>query len=151
MSVVNEALRAAVEERAAHRCEYCRLPTRGQVATFPVDHPIPQSGGGPTELGNLALACPSCNAHKWSHTTGTDPTTGKTVWLFNPRTDRWEDHFRWSEVDLTLLEGKTPCGRATIDRLQMNGANLQDIRRLLAALGLFPGGGPEERTEPNRA
>jgi 5-methylcytosine-specific restriction endonuclease McrA len=64
VSVVNEAERAIVEERAGYRCEYCRLPTRGQVATFPVDHPVPQSSGGLTEQDNLALACPHCNGHK---------------------------------------------------------------------------------------
>ncbi len=136
MSVVSDALRAVVEERAGHRCEYCHLPTRGQVATFPVDHAIPQSDGGLTEPDNLVLACPHCNAHKWAHTTGIDPATGKSHPLFNPRKDRWERHFRWSESDPTTLEGKTPRGRGTIERLQMNHTNLLDIRRLLAALGL---------------
>ena len=37
MSVVSESMRADVAARAGHRCEYCRLPTKGQVATFPVD------------------------------------------------------------------------------------------------------------------
>jgi hypothetical protein len=139
VSVVNDAERAAIEERAGHRCEYCRLPTRGQVATFPVDHPVPQSSGGQTEWENLALACPHCNGHKWAHTTGRDPLTGETVPLFNPRRDRWEDHFRWSEMDGAILEGRTPCGRGTIERLQMNHPTLIEIRRLLAMLGLFPG------------
>jgi hypothetical protein len=143
VSVVNDAQRAVIEERAGHRCEYCRLPTRGQVATFPIDHPIPQNSGGPTELANLALACPSCNAHKWAHTDGADPLTGEQVPLFNPRKERWGDHFRWSQADPTVLEGKTPCGRGTINRLQMNHPTLRDIRRLLAALGLFPGAAPQ--------
>ncbi|MCI0457958.1 MAG: HNH endonuclease [Gemmataceae bacterium] len=139
MSVVSESLRAAVEERAGHRCEYCHLPTRGQVATFPVDHTIPQSSGGPTELDNLALACPHCNAHKWAHTDAPDPATGRTVPLFNPRHDRWEEHFGWLESDPAILEGKTRRGRATIERLQMNHPNMVDIRRLLLTLGLFLG------------
>jgi hypothetical protein len=147
VSVVTEAVRAEVEARAGFRCEYCRLARRGQVATFPVDHPVPQSGGGATEMGNLALACPHCNGHKWAHTTGTDPATGKAIPLFNPRKDRWEDHFRCSQADAAILEGKTPCGRGTIDRLQMNHPNLVDIRCLLAALELFPGGAPGQGAE----
>ena len=39
MSVVDATTRAAIEERAGFRCEYCRLPVRGQIATFPIDHP----------------------------------------------------------------------------------------------------------------
>jgi HNH endonuclease len=56
VSVADAATRAAVEQRAEFRCEYCRLPVRGQIATFPIDHPMPRSSGGPTVLANLALA-----------------------------------------------------------------------------------------------
>ncbi len=91
MSVVNEATRSVIEARAERRCEYCRLPVRGQVATFPVDHIVPRSGEGPTQLDNLALACPHCNAHKWTHTHARDPVSGKTVALFHPRHDRCSD------------------------------------------------------------
>jgi HNH endonuclease len=54
----SEATRAAVVARAGHRCEYCHLPTRGQVGTFPIDHVTPRSLAGATVLDNLALACP---------------------------------------------------------------------------------------------
>jgi hypothetical protein len=37
MSVVSDAVREVIVVRAGHRCEYCHLPTRGQVATFPID------------------------------------------------------------------------------------------------------------------
>ena len=60
MSVVSESVRAAVERRAGFRCEYCHLPTRGQVATFPIDHIIPRIARGATGLSNLALGCPQC-------------------------------------------------------------------------------------------
>jgi hypothetical protein len=39
MSVVDDTTRTAILERAGFRCEYCRLPIRGQIATFPIDHP----------------------------------------------------------------------------------------------------------------
>ena len=39
--------------------------------------------------------------------------------LFNPRTQRWHDHFKWS-ADGTQVVGLTPCGRATVVALQLN-------------------------------
>ena len=60
MSKIPLRIRQAVAERAAKRCEYCQLPVTGQVATFPVDHVVPESRSGPTALSNLALACPHC-------------------------------------------------------------------------------------------
>jgi len=138
VSVVDAATRAAIEERAGFRCEYCRLPVRGQIATFPVDHPTPRSSGGLTVLANLALACPHCNGHKWAHTAALDHASGELVPLFNPRMDRWEEHFQWAAADRTILEGRTACGRATVELLQMNHLNMVDIRRLLLALDLFP-------------
>lgn len=139
MSVVDAATRAAIEERAGFRCEYCRLPIRGQIATIPIDHLIPRSCGGLTELANLALACPHCNGHKWAHTSAPDPATDEVVPLFNPREDRWEDHFQWSSTDRTILEGRTSCGRATLGLLQMNHPNMVGVRHLLLALNLLPG------------
>ncbi len=62
MTVFSDAMRDAVVARAGGCCEYCHLPTRGQVATFPIDHVLPRSSGGETILDNLALACPHCNA-----------------------------------------------------------------------------------------
>jgi hypothetical protein len=35
------------------------------------------------------------------------------------------------------MEGKTPCGRATIALLQMNDPDMLAIRQLLASVGLF--------------
>jgi hypothetical protein len=134
----SEATRTAVAARAGHRCEYGHLPTRGQVGTFPIDHVTPRSQAGPTVLGNLALACPVCNGHKWKYAVGVDPVSGEVVPLFNPRTDVWSHHVRWSREQMGVLEGLTPCGRATIARLQMNDVEIVVARQLLAELGLFP-------------
>jgi hypothetical protein len=131
-------MRSAVEARACHRYEYCHLPTRGQVATFPIDHVAPRSQGGATALDNLALSCPHCNGHKWMHADGIDPISGQTQPLFNPRGQFWDEHFEWSSASSGVLQGKTTSGRATIARLQMNHATMIDLRQLLAALGLFP-------------
>lgn len=137
MTAFTDEMRDAVVTRAGGRCEYCHLSTRGQVATFPIDHVLPRSDGGETNLANLALACPHCNAHKWAHTTGTDPVSGASQPLFHPRVDVWQEHFQWSSESPGVLAGKTPRGRATISQLQMNAADMVAIRQLLATLGLF--------------
>ena len=136
MSTVPPKLRLAVVQRAGGYCEYCRLPSAGQGATFPLDHVVPETKGGQTALNNLALACPNCNAHKAAHAEAVDPLTGARLPLFNPRSDRWHDHFQGSSHDPVLLEGKTPCGRATLERLQMNAPQMVHARRLYARAGL---------------
>ena len=137
MSAFSDATRAAVAARAGHRCEYCRLPTRGQVATFPVDHVVPRTAGGSTDPGNLALTCPHCNAHKWCRVEGPDPETGTAARFFHPRQDVWTDHFAWSRTAAGELVGQTPCGRATVLGLRINDDDMIALRRLLAELGLF--------------
>lgn len=139
MSAFSDSRRAEVTARAGHRCEYCHLPTRGQVATFPIDHVIPRTAGGTTALDNLALTCPHCNAHKWTAVGGTDPDTGEAAWLFHPRQDEWDDHFEW--VTTGVLAGRTAVGRATIAGLRMNDPGMIELRTLLAELGLFPEAG----------
>lgn len=138
MSVVTDAVRAVVVARASDRCEYCRLPTRGQVATFPVDHVNPRTAGGTSDPDNLALACPRCNGHKWAATDAADPDTGIVTPLFNPRADVWADHFAWSADGSGLLIGRTAVGRATAARLRMNDPTVVALRALLADVGLFP-------------
>lgn len=138
MSVVSDAVRARVADRAGDRCEYCRLPAQGQVSQFPVDHVRPRAAGGATRFENLALACPHCNAYKWAYVRAIDPETGAEVPLFDPRTQPWFEHFRFMEPASSLVEGTSPCGRATVDRLRMNHPNIVAARVLLIALGRFP-------------
>ena len=137
MSAFSEIRRAQVSARAGHRCEYCHLPTRGQVATFPIDHIVPRRDGGTTDLSNIALTCPHCNAHKWTAAEGTDPDTGETISFFNPRRDEWTEHFMWSGDQPGELVGLTPTGRATIACLRINDEDMISLRILLAELGLF--------------
>ena len=44
-----------VEQRAAGRCEYCRMHQSLQGATFHVEHVIPRRLGGPSELDQSRL------------------------------------------------------------------------------------------------
>jgi hypothetical protein len=143
VTAISADLREAVNQRAGNRCEYCRLAQDSQVATFPVDHIIPVSLSGPTELENLALACPRCNAGKWKHVEARDAQTAQTVQLFHPRTQKWTDHFRWSAGDPTLIEPITAVGRATLGLLDLNSSQHVAVRSLLRILGLHPPVEPE--------
>lgn len=91
-------------------------------------------------MNNLALACPHCNSSKWACERETDPVTGQVVALFNPRTQVWSDHFQWSRRNPLRLEGMTPTGRATVERLQINSPTMLEARRILQLAGLKVGG-----------
>ena len=128
-------LRRRVTHRAGDRCEYCGLSSKGQAATFHIDHITPQAAGGRTVLPNLALACVHCSLRKGARQTGKDPQSGHSTPLFHPRRDRWNHHFRWSGV---LLQGITPAGRATITALALNSSEHRIIRSFEARLGRHP-------------
>jgi hypothetical protein len=102
-----------------------------------LEHIVPRSRGGLTELVNLALCCQGCNNHKYNHISGIDPRTDQSEPLFHPRKQRWDDHFRWSQ-DLLMIEGITPTGRATMVRLQVNRAGPVNLRRKLIEYGEHP-------------
>jgi hypothetical protein len=129
--------RQAVAKRARWLCEYCRSPDRYSPDPFTMDHIQPQAHGGNHRISNLAYACAGCNGRKHTATEARDPTTGEIVPLYNPRRDRWGDHFAWS-VDTTEILGLTDVGRATIARLELNRLHLQNLRRLLHPIGAHP-------------
>ena len=116
MNYISAALRQQVVQRAAGRCEYCRLSQQGQEATFHIDHVMPVARGGKTHLDNLALACVSCSLRKAARLDAIDPQSSRSVPLYNPRRQQWETHFRWQAV---RLEGQTGTGRATVEALAM--------------------------------
>jgi len=102
-----------------------------------IDHIIPETLGGLTEASNLWLACTLCNKHKADRVSATDPITGATVRLFDPRRQVWQEHFAWV-ADGTRIAGYTPVGRATAVALNLNRASLVNARRLWVAVGWHP-------------
>ena len=126
-----------IASRAGNICEYYHAPEALSNIEFEVDHIIPISRNGTTELDNLALSCRICNLRKSDHVEGIDPVTLKTVRLFNPRQDVWFEHFeKQMQLPYQIL-GKTEIGRATITRLDINSSLQLRARRLWVALGLF--------------
>lgn len=89
------------------------------MARLEIEHIIPLAQGGASDESNLWLSCPLCNRHKGDKTSALDPLTGAVVALFNPRTQLWADHFRWSEDGLHII-GLTPIGRATVAALHLD-------------------------------
>ncbi len=129
-------LYAFVAERAGWRCEYCQAPEEVFNFPFEVEHILPKSRGGSDEPDNLALACHACNRFKSDFATGVDPTDQAEVLLFNPRRDLWMEHFRL-ETEPAVIVGRTPTGRATVSRLQMNRYHHMAARRHWLELGIL--------------
>jgi hypothetical protein len=86
---------------------------------------------------NLWLSCRLCNEAKGVLVEATDPETGATVPLFNPRTQAWQDHFAWSQ-DGTQVMGQTPAGRATVSALDLNSELRVRARAIWVEAGWHP-------------
>lgn len=127
-------LRRSVRLRARECCEYCLIPESMTLATHEIDHVIAEKHGGPTDAGNLALACALCNGFKGSDLASIDAESGAIVPLFNPRRDRWTEHFR---LEAGRIEPLTASGRATVRLLQLNHPDRIEERLLLVAAGML--------------
>ena len=57
--------------------------------------------------------------------------------MFNPRTQVWSEHFRWS-AEGAYIHGITPTGRATVAALQLNNALAVEVRRNWILAGWHP-------------
>jgi 5-methylcytosine-specific restriction endonuclease McrA len=136
MSNIPDALRDQVIKRANGYCEYCQAEME-IIIFINIDHIQPESEGGKTTEDNLCLTCPTCNNAKSAHQTGIDPTTNTVHSLFNPRIQRWSDHFQWNAT-FTQITGKTAVGRATINRLEMNRPLMLAARRRWRRAGWSP-------------
>ena len=115
---MTEETRALVRRRAGGCCEYCGLRQEDSpLAILHIEHIRPRKHGGDDHESNLCLACIDCNLHKGPNLTGIEPDPGVITELFNPRRQKWDDHFEF--VDVYLL-GKTAIGRTTIQVQRIN-------------------------------
>ena len=135
VSDVPDELRSAVNQRAGRRCEYCLI--HEQDAGFPhqIDHIVSRKHGGRSTLENLALACVLCNRYKGTDIASIDSHTGKLVRLFNPRQDRWAEHFR---LDGATVETLSAIGGVTASLLRLNATERIAERLVLQDLGVYP-------------
>lgn len=134
---ISVSVRERVSRSARFRCGYCLTSQRVVGPLLEIDHLVPESRGGTSQECDLWVACPLCNGHKADRVDAVDLMTDETVPLFNPRRDVWTDHFEWTEGG-TVIHGKTPTGRATVDALHMNDETVVAARGLWVVAGWHP-------------
>ena len=137
MSTGSSGLRRFVAARADHLCEYCLIHAENTYLGGHIDHVISEKHGGKTQEDNLAFACIYCNLHKGSDIASIVPETGELVPLFNPRKDRWGDHFHLAPDGITILP-LTPVGEVTVRVLQFNESPRLLERKALQEKGRYP-------------
>lgn len=133
--VVSQRLRHKVRSRAGDQCEYCLLPAWALLAGCEMDHVISRKHGGKTDQANLALSCARCNRAKGSDIGSMVCVGAQFSRLFNPRTDRWDEHLK---LDGARLVGRTIIGEVTIKLLRLNDEDRIMERMLLQRLGEYP-------------
>ena len=102
-----------------------------------IEHLLPEALGGQTRRTNLWAACRQCNVLKSDRVEALDPVTGLAVKLFNPREQRWSEHFAWVEGGARVA-GLTATGRATLLALRLNRPLLVRARQRWVAAGWHP-------------
>jgi HNH endonuclease len=136
-SKIPEEIKARVRVSAQHRCGYCLAQQRYTLLVLEIEHIIASARGGPDAEENLWLACRLCNNAKSVQPHASDPLTARRVKLFNPRTQRWRRHFKWSD-DGTEIIGRTASGRATVAALSLNNEIALVVRRNWVRAGWHP-------------
>ena len=134
---ISESLKARIQQNDRQRCSYCLTSVANSGIPMTFDHIQPRSKNGATSFENVCLACRTCNEYKSDTTEADDPLTGKVVPLFNPRIQKWSEHFAWS-FDARKVEGLTAIGRATAIALRMNNPVIVAARYRWAVSGWHP-------------
>ena len=134
---ISKKKREKVQSRANGCCEYCKSQDKFSSSSFSIEHIYPQSLGGSDELLNLAWACQGCNNAKFTKIEARDIISNAIVPLFNPRLDKWNEHFKWNQ-DCSLIIGQTAIGRATVIALKMNRDSVVNLRNILFSCGEHP-------------
>ena len=136
---IGAELRRLVVDRAEGLCEYCLIHEDDTVFGCHVDHVISLKHGGPTDAGNLAVACVFCNRAKGSDIGSVlqplEPSS--FVRLFHPRRDAWSAHFALDADGVTMVP-LTDVGAVTVRLLGINQAERLLEREALAATGRYP-------------
>ena len=134
---MHDSIKEFVAQRAQWCCEYCHTRSDHSSDPFAIEHIISRVLGGTDALDNLAFSCFGCNNFKFTATEAIDPNSELLVSLFNPRMHHWEEHFCWSE-NAAQVQGLTPIGGATVQRIRLNRPGLTNLRLALSAVGKHP-------------
>lgn len=132
---ISAEIRATVRERAEGCCEYCRVHEDDVLVPHEPDHVIAEQHDGRSTLENLALARFHCNRFKGPNISSIDPDSGEIVPLFNPRTQLWQQHFRFDGANIVPISAN---GRTTVSLLKLNSSERIRVRRSLMSAERFP-------------
>ena len=132
-----EAERGFLLQRANGCCEYCLTRYDFSSETFEIEHILALINNGTNELSNLAFSCGGCNNRKGKIQFALDPISGTISPLYNPRIDKWSDHFVWRD-DYSIIEGISIMGRTTVEQLKLNRAGVVNLRRALFIVRIHP-------------
>ena len=136
-TAISVLVRRRLAEQAHNRCGYCQTSEEITGIALVVDHLIPEALGGTSEEENLWLACGPCNLYKSDRIAARDPVTAAWIPLFDPRRQRWSDHFAWSPAG-DEIAGHTPTATVTIQLLRLNRPLVVRARRAWVAAGWHP-------------
>ena len=131
---ITAELRQIIADRANQLCEYCRIAEADTFYGCQVDHIISLKHGGSSDRANLAFACALCNRAKGSDV-GSISTTGEFTRFFNPRTDRWSEHFFLEGATIRSL---TPIGEVTVRIFGFNESTRLHERGEMIRFGTYP-------------
>ena len=131
---ISAELRQIIADRANQLCEYCLIAETDTFYGCEVDHIISLKHGGSTEPDNLAYACALCNRAKGSDV-GSIASSGEFTRFFNPREDRWTEHFRLEGATIHPL---TLIGEVTARILSFNDSARIHEREELIRFGRYP-------------
>jgi hypothetical protein len=143
---ISQEVRRQVAARADFLCEYCLISEEDTYFGCEVEHIISLKHGGSSEIENLAYACVPCNRHKGSDVGSFSHQHGTFSRFFNPRTDRWPDHFLLDDYHIVPL---TIIGQVTQAILEFNNSERHLERRALIMVGRYPGKAARSRMEGN--
>jgi HNH endonuclease len=132
---ISAELRRLVVARAERLCEYCLIAEEDTFYGCEVDHIISKKHGGPTQEENLAYACVFCNQAKGTDVGSIHRESEQFIRFFNPRTDRWADHFRLTG---NRIEGVTPIGAITASIFGFNIGERILERKTLRSVNRYP-------------
>ena len=131
---ISAELRQVIAARANFLCEYCLIAEADTFYGCEVDHIISLKHGGSSEADNLAYACALCNRSKGSDV-GSISTTGEFSRFFNPRTDRWGEHFR---LEQAVIRPLTAVGEVSARILEFNNSARLHEREEMIRFGKYP-------------
>lgn len=131
---ISTELRQTIADRANQLCEYCLIAEADTFYGCEVDHIISLKHGGSSEVDNLAYACAPCNRAKGSDV-GSISMSREFTRFFNPRTDRWSEHFRLERETIVPL---TRIGEVTARIFGFNDSARLHEREEMIRFGKYP-------------